>query len=110
MKLTKKIIERIEKETNCCVEIEDKELISVFVDNSCDEDFRLEINRGKNELEDIICQCDCYDSDEHFRLWFGANNGEPQSPRDLLDNCEEIGRNLEQLGDLLRGIVYGNRD
>ena len=103
MKLTKKIIDLIEEKTACGVnEYEDDYYI--YVDNACGEDFEITISKGKDEVEQIIEYCDNYDVDEHFDLWWGANNGEPQSARELLENCEEIGENLEQLADLLRGL------
>ena len=103
MKLNKEIIDEIEKRTNCSVR-EYEDTYSIYVDNACDEDFTLEINKGEDEVEEIISQCENFDPKEHFRLWFGANNGEPQDPRVLLDNCEEIGENLVELGILLRGL------
>ena len=103
MKLTKKIIDLIKEKTACGVS-DEGDYYSIYVDNTCCEDFTLEISKGKDEVEDIISCCDNFDSDEHFKLWFGANNGEPQSARALLDNCEEIGEHLEQLADLLREV------
>ena len=105
MKLTKKIIELIEKETSCSIsEWHDKKGYSIYVDNTCGEDYQVEINKGKDEIEDIIRACEGFDSEEHFRLWFGANNGEPSNARTLLDNCEEIGEHLTELATLLRGL------
>ena len=105
MKLTKKIIKLINEKTNCSIdEWKDKKGYTIYVDNTCGEDFTIEINKGQDELEDIINSCDGFDVDEHFGLWFGANNGEPSSAQVLLDNCREIGENLEQLSDLLKGL------
>lgn len=105
MRLNKKIIALIEEKTSCSVsEWHDKKGYSIYVDNACDEDYEIEINKSKDEVEEIINACDCYDSEEHFKLWFGANNGEPSNARTLLDNCEEIGEHLEELATLLRGI------
>ena len=103
MKLNKEIIDEINKRTNCSVS-ENEDNYTIYVDNACDEDFTLEINKGEDEVEEIISQCDNFDSEEHFRLWFGANNGEPSNPRTLLDNCDEIGENLNTLALLLRDI------
>ena len=78
----------------------------IYVDNACDEDFELTINKSDHEIENIINSCEGFDSEEHFRMWFGANNGEPSNPRTLLDNCEEIGEHLEELKYLLEGVLY----
>ena len=104
MKLTKKIIKAIETKTNCSVNFDEKRYY-IYVDNACGEDFSIDIYRGGREVENIIEDCDLFDPQEHFRLWYGANNGEPQDPRVLLDNCDEIAKNLKQLADLLRGFV-----
>lgn len=101
MKLTKKIIKLINDTTNCTIN-DNGDYYTVYVDNACCEDFELEIEKGENETEDIINYCDGFDIDEHFGLWFGQNRGEPSSAQVLLDNCEEIGENLEQLSNLLK--------
>jgi len=54
------------------------------------------------DKESIISYCDNYDCDEHFELWYGANRGEPSSPRALMDDCDAIGEMLEQLGEVLK--------
>lgn len=104
MKLTKKLIDLIEQKTNCGVNFDEKRYY-IYVDNACGEDFSIDVNRGGQEVEDIIEYCDLFDPQEHFRLWYGANNGEPQDPRVLMDNCDEIANNLKQLADLLRGYL-----
>ena len=103
MKLTEKIIDLIESKTSCGVG-EWSKGYSIYVDNTCGEDYTIEINKGDNEVEEIINACDCYDSDEHFKLWYGVGKGEPSDARTLLDNCDEIGKNLEELADLLRSL------
>ena len=103
MKLTKSIIERINSETNCTI-TDEEDYYTIFVDNQCDEDYRLEIDKSDDEIEEIIRNCEGFDSEEHFKLWYGANNVEPSNPRTLLDNCEEIEENLQGLADLLRGL------
>lgn len=105
MKLTKKRIEIIEKNTSCSVhETSDKSEFYIYVSNPCDEDYEIEIEKSNHEIEDIIEHCDNYDIDEHFDLWWGAKNGEPQSVRDLLENCEAIGEELEKLAKVCRGL------
>lgn len=101
MKLIDKMIKTIEDKANCGISNDDK-LITIYVDNLCGEDYEIEINRGNNEVEQILKHCDNYDCDEHFDLWYGRGRGEPSSPSELLRNCEEIGRNLEGLAKLLR--------
>lgn len=105
MKLTKKIVSLIEEKTSCNFLHFDKDRFIIYVDNSYCEDYEIEMNRSKNEVEELITYCDDFDTDEHFKLWYGANRGEPQSPSMLLKNCEEIGDNLSQLADLLRGLL-----
>ena len=105
MKLTKWLINLIDKKTNCGVCHIDKEYFSIYVDNSCGEDYQIEINRNPNEVEDILQHCDNYDFEEHFDLWRGANRGEPSSAYTLLKNCEEIGENLEQLANIIREAI-----
>ena len=105
MKLTKKIIKQIENKTSCGVS-DNGNHYSIYVDNSCGEDFSFDINKGKDELEDIIRYCDDFDVDEHFKLWYGANNGEPSDVRTLLENCEEIKEHLQELWALLEDIMY----
>ena len=104
MKITKKIIKEIEAKTNCSVSVDDSE-ICIYVDNACGEDFSVCVSKGKDEVEQVISYCENFDPSEHFRLWYGANNGEPHDPRELLDNCEEIGENLVALGLLLKGVL-----
>ena len=105
MKLTKRLINLIDTKTNCSVCHYDNEYFSICVDNACDEDYQIEIDRNPNEVEDILNHCDDYDFEEHFDLWRGANRGEPSSAYMLLKNCEEIGENLEQLADTIREAI-----
>lgn len=74
--------------------------IYVYVGNTCGEDFFICVNKSntKQEIEDLINECELYDTEEHFKLWYGANRGEPQGVKELYDNCEEIG---EKLGELM---------
>lgn len=99
-KLNKKIIALIEERCNVSVRKEEGYFI-FYVDNACGEDYQFEIKDTTHTIEDIVNYCDGFDADEHFKLWYGANKGEPSDARTLLDNCEEIGDNLEQLRDLL---------
>ena len=105
MRLNKKIIALIESKCNVSVGDEGK-YYTFYVDNACDEDYQFEINKGENDIEDVINYCDGFDADEHFKMWYGANKGEPQDARTLLDNCEEIGENLKGLRDLLYYLDY----
>ena len=71
----------------------------IHVDNRCGEDFTLEVEKSSTSQEicDLMNECENYDIDEHFSLWYGANRGEPHSARALLENCEEIGEELDRL-------------
>ena len=97
MKLNKKIIKAIEKKIPEIGIREEEKYYSVYVDNPCGQDFSYEIAKGENEIEDLISCCDNYDAEEEFRVWYGANNGEPSNPGVLWDNCEEIGETLRNL-------------
>lgn len=105
MKLTETIIDLVNTLTNCGIN-ESGNIYYVYVDNPCGQDFELEIQKGDNEVEDIIQQCENYDPEEEFRVWYGANNGEPSSPRTLFDNCEKIGDNLDELSRLLKDTNF----
>ena len=52
--------------------------------------------------EEIIKFCDNYDPDEEFKVWYGANRGEPGSPGDLWEDCEAKGKMYQALADVLR--------
>jgi len=101
MKLTKKLIEKIESQTNCSVRDEGDYWI-IYVDNSAGEDYFEEIQKGKEEVEELLHNCDNFDPEDHFSLWYGAHNGEPQCPGDLWNNCVEIAESLDELAYLLR--------
>lgn len=51
--------------------------------------------------EEIINQCENYDEEEEFRVWYGANNGEPSNPKHLWDDCLDKGEKYEQLKNVL---------
>ncbi|MBO7695256.1 MAG: hypothetical protein J6T10_21750 [Methanobrevibacter sp.] len=80
----------------------------IYIDNSCGEDFEIEIEKSNSDAEilAIINYCDNYDADEHFHSWYGADRGEPSDARALLDNCEEIGETLRQLSSNLYSYLY----
>lgn len=97
MKLTKKIIKASEVAAPNITINDEGDYYLIQVDNSCGEDFSFEINKGENEIEEIISYCEDFDIGEHFKLWYGANRGEPSDPVELMDNCKEIADNLESL-------------
>lgn len=105
MKLTKKIIEASEIAAPSIIIDDEGDYYSIQVDNACGEDFSFEIDKGKNEVEDIISYCEDFDIGEHFKLWYGANRGEPSDPLVLMDNCKEIADNLESLRFWLENYV-----
>lgn len=97
MKLTKKTIKAIESTIPEIGITDEGDYYSVYVDNSCGQDFSYEISKGKEEIENLITCCDNYDAEEEFKMWYGANRGEPSNPGVLWENCEEIGESLEHL-------------
>lgn len=56
-----------------------------------------EMYLGNESLEDLIRECESYDIDDHFNVWYGANRGEPYSVRALLEDCEAQGIMYDQL-------------
>ena len=96
--MNKKVLKRLNKVENISADVRDN-YITIYVDNAWGEDFEFEIDRSttKQELLDIVEYCDNYDVGDHFCMWYGANNGEPSDPQDLLDNCKEIGESLDKL-------------
>lgn len=104
MKLSKQIIAKIESKG--ATVSDDGDYYTIYIDNSCGEDFQFTIEKGEDEIEDIISYCDDFDSGEHFKLWYGANRGESQDARTLLDNCEEIKGVLEEISLLLTYLDY----
>ena len=102
MKLTKKLIKQInDANTNCSIS-DEGDYYSIYVDNPCCEDFTFEINKGKDEVEEIISYCEDFDPGEHFKLWYGANRGEPSDPSILMNNCYTIANSLNELASMLR--------
>ena len=104
-RLTELAIEIIEAKTSCTIN-ESENYYSIYVDNRYCQDFEFEIEKGENEVEEIIDYCNNFDPEDEFKCWYGANKGEPQSPQALLDNCNEIAEHLEELADLLRDFDF----
>jgi hypothetical protein len=102
MRLTKKIIAQIEKKIGNVGITDEDTYWDIYVDNPYCEDFHLEINKGKEEIDDIINACDNFDPEEHAAMWYGANRGEPSSLRTLLDNSDNIANTLDELATFLR--------
>ena len=102
--LIKKIIKKIEKDSNIIVN-DEGDYYSIYVDNPCGEDFTIEINKTKNydDIQQIINYCDDFDPEEHAAMWYRQNRGEPSSLRDLLDNADNIHESLRRLAYDLRG-------
>ena len=50
-------------------------------------------------LSDIISEGRNFDPEEEFRIWYGARKGEPESPRDLLDDCDEKAEQWEDIAN-----------
>lgn len=55
---------------------------------------------AKNK-EDIISYCENFDEEEEFKVWYGANNGEPSNPGDLWEDCKAMREIYEELKDAL---------
>lgn len=47
--------------------------------------------------EDILTYCRNYDAEEEFKVWYGANNGEPSNPGDLWEDCLQQGEMYDAL-------------
>lgn len=105
MKLTKKIIKASEVAAPNTTINDDGDHYTIYVDNACGEDFSFDIEKSNHEIEDIIDYCEGFDVGEHFKLWYGANRGEPSDVETLFNNCKEIGDNLESLRFWLQNYV-----
>ena len=102
-KLTKKDIAKIEKETVFSVE-EDEECYRFSWYTNAGEDFSFDIWKDEEDIIDAIKQyCFNFDVEEHVKIWFGANRGEP-SLRELLDDAEEIEKQLGTLAYVVENL------
>lgn len=97
MKLTLRDIEKIE-DLGWSVKKHEDGLYTLETWSPAGEDMIIE----EYSKEDIIHSCECYDVDEHFDLWYGANRGEPSRPSDLLRDCEEQAKMYEELAEVLK--------
>ena len=91
MKLTKKDIQAIEKLGWSVEETENGYFLENWSDGGCDM-----VIEGKTK-EELINSCKCYDAEEQFRVWYGANNGEPSNPGDLWADCLQQGEMYDAL-------------
>lgn len=84
----------------CDIEKEGKEYyvtISMYTPQNQDVSFDFTI-KTLDMFQDEIYNCwQGYDPDEEAMLWYGKNNGEPESLRDLLDDMEYVESKLEEL-------------
>jgi hypothetical protein len=64
------------------------------------EDFGISVD-ADNIVEDVGDYYDTFNPDDHAYMWYGRNNGEPSSLRDLLDDAEAIDNMLKELYDAL---------
>ena len=91
MKLTKTNIKAIE-DLGWSVEVnEDGYCLETWSDAGCDM-----VVEGKTK-EELINSCKCYDAEEEFRVWYGANCGEPSNPGRLWEDCLQQGEMYEAL-------------
>lgn len=98
MKITKKIIKAIES-LHWSVRKSDDGTYTLENFSPAGGDMVIE---GVRTTEDIIEYCDNFDPDEEFDLWYGANRGEPSTPRELLRDCEAQAQMYDELDNVLR--------
>lgn len=53
------------------------------------------------DKEGIIQFCENFDPEEEFKVWYGANRGEPSSPGDLWNDCLEQVEMYDKLKEAL---------
>lgn len=63
-----------------------------------------ELNDGDSIVKALYNNWDWFDADEHAAEWYGANRGEPNSLRVLLDDADAI---KEMYGDLYAKVKAG---
>ena len=95
VRLTKKEIERISGLGWSVKETEDGYVLENWSDGGGDM-----VIEAKTKQE-IIDQCDSYDEEDEFRVWYGANNGEPSNPQHLWNDCLDKGEKYQTLRDAL---------
>jgi len=95
-RLSKKDIKKIEKETVFSVEDLGDDGYSFAWYTDAGEDFSFEVSKGIGIIDYIKDYCFNFDVEEHVKLWFGANRGEP-SLLELVEDAQEI---QKQLGTL----------
>lgn len=79
--------------------------IAFNTDSPCGQDVWCEFDVERlYQIEDEVYQYwQAYDPEEEALLWHGANRGEPQSIRDLLDDMDWVDDMLERLDMALSG-------
>lgn len=99
MELTQEQIKEIEDNTVFSVEdYGDDYYFSYYTDAG--EDFGF--TADKNDLiRDIQNYADNFDAEEHAVTWYGANRGEPQSIRRLLEDADDIKEQLFNLSQFV---------
>lgn len=95
-KLTKKDIKDIEELGWSVEKTDDGYCLETY--SNCGGDMVIEAKTK----EEIITQCENYDEEEEFRVWYGTNNGEPSNPKHLWDDCLDKGEKYEQLKEVLQ--------
>ena len=72
----------------------------------CGQDVNCEISvRTLDKVPDEVHEYwQAYDPEEEAMLWFGANRGEPESLRELLDDMDWVDNMLEDLSTELCNI------
>lgn len=90
-KLTKKDIKAIEELGWSIDKTDDGYCLENYSPCGCDM-----VIEAKTK-EEIIEFCNNYDAEEEFKVWYGANNGEPSCPGDLWQDCLAQDEMYEQL-------------
>ena len=94
--LTKKDIERIEKETVFSVtNNKSRNYIYFSWYTDAGEDFGFEVEKGEDLIDDIKNYCFDFDPEEHVKMWIGG----PGAP-DIFTLCDDAKRIEEELGKL----------
>lgn len=81
--------------------------ITLYLD-STGEDVQESAETSKKEkradfLEELQKIAESYDANEHFKMWYGANKGEPSEPGDLWEACQQLERDYNELkGNIIR--------
>lgn len=108
MKLTKAAIEKRAAElgwsVTWCTQQNDatkrtEKYVEFEGDSPAGEDLLfIEFYRSLSDISDLLMErYNDFDPEQHAVEWYGANNGEPSSIRELLDDADAIGEMIRKL-------------